>query len=112
MTSPVPKVGRKTVTVIQQGSVYKEEYLLPTSAPTGATARQEWRDSAGTLITQISGTVSGNKVTFRSAYSAVASVPDGAGFYTYVHLPTDGQGEEHLIRYGTTFRRQLSFPGA
>lgn len=112
MTSPVPKVARKTVTVIQQGSVYKEEYRLPTAAPTGTTARLEWRNSSGGLITQINGTVSGNLVSFRASYSAVASVPDGAGFYCYVHLPTDASGDEHMICYGQTFRRQLTFPGA
>lgn len=112
MTSPVPKVARKTTTVIQQGSVYKEEFLLPAAAPSGTTARQEWRNSSGTLITQINGTVTGNRVNFRASYSAVSSVPDGAGFYTYLRLPTDPTGDEHMVRYGTTFRRQLTFPGA
>lgn len=108
----VPTVARKTVTTIQEGSVYKERYILPAAAPSGTTVRQEWRDSSGALIAEIDGTVSGNAVMFESPYAMVADVPNGAGFYCYMHLPTDGDDDEHMVRYGNTFRRQLSFPNS
>lgn len=103
-------VARKTITTIQEGSVYKEKFLLPATAPSGTTARMEWRDSAGAVIANATGTVSGNTVTFSVSYATVEDVPNGAGFYCYVNLPGDDAADEHMIRYGTTFRRQLTFP--
>lgn len=112
MTTPasVPMVARKTITTIQEGSVYKESYLLPATPPSGTTVRQEWRDSAGALITEIVGEISGQYAVFQVPYADVADVPNGAGFYCYMQLPTDDPNDEHMVRYGNTFRRQLSFP--
>lgn len=109
MTSAAPAVARKSVTTIQFGSVYKERYVLPGEAPVGTTARQEWRDSAGAVIAEITGEVDGRYVTFREQYSVVDEIPNGAGFYCYIAFPDEG-GDEHMVRYGTTFLRQLSFP--
>lgn len=109
MTSAAPMVARKSVTTIQEGSVYKERYVLPAEAPVGTTVRQEWRDSAGAVIGDITGEVDGRYVTFRESYSEVENIPNGAGFYCYITLPGEGT-DEHMVRYGTTFRRQLSFP--
>jgi hypothetical protein len=112
MTTPasVPMVARKSITTIQEGSVYKERYTLAATPPAGTTARQEWRDSAGAVIAEIDGVVSGQYITFQAPYADVAEIPNGAGFYCYMHLPTDAAADEHMVRYGVTFRRQLSFP--
>lgn len=113
MTSPaVPMVARKTITTIQEGSVYKERYALKAAPPAGTVARQEWRDSAGAMLMEIFGEIEGNYVTFTVPYEDVADIPNGAGFYCYVQLPDDGPTDEHMVRYGTTFRRQLSFPNS
>ena len=111
MTLPaVPLVARKTITTIQDGSVYKERFTLPKALPAGSTVREEFFDSAGASLGEIEGTVTGHYVEFNLPYSAVAGVPNGAGFYCYVHLPEDDADAEHMVRYGTVFRRQLSFP--
>lgn len=106
----VPMVARKSITTIQEGSVYKERYVMPVALPSGSTARQEFRDSSGASVGEITGTVDGSYVWFERPYTDVTAVPNGAGFYCYVHLPTDAVGAEHMVRYGTVFRRQLSFP--
>jgi hypothetical protein len=110
MTTAVPRVARKSITVLQQGSMYKEHWTLGSPLPDGTTTRQEFRDSAGALITEITGTVDGYYVDFSVPYSDVEHVPNGAGFYTYVQIPEDDPVDEHMIRYGTVFRRQLFFP--
>lgn len=105
----VPVNPRKSTTTIQDGSVYKEEFFLPGSAPSGATTSIQFKNAGGTSVTAtINGTVSGNTVSFENPYSQVSSVKNGATFYCYVTVSS----VKHLIAYGTTFRRQLTFPSA
>lgn len=102
-------VARKSVTTIQAGSVYKERFIFARALPVGATARQEFMDSSGAVVTELIGTVDGNTITFHNAYADVEFVPNGAGFGCYLTDPADDAGE-HLMIYGTVFRRQPSFP--
>ena len=108
----VAMVARRTVTTIQQGSVYKERWTLSDEQPPGTTARQVWFDSAAGEICEIVGEVDGRVVTFQVPYADVDIVPNGAGFYTYIHLPDEPSEDEHMIRWGTTFRRELVFPNS
>lgn len=104
LPTAVPKVARKTVTHIYNGFVYKERFRLPDSAPTGSTARLIFVDSSGSSIAQTTTNVSGRSVEF-SVTVDLSIVPDGAGFYCYLHLSNEASGKEHLIAYGTTFVR-------
>ena len=105
----LPVNPRKATTVIQADSVYKEEFFLPGSAPSGATASIQFKNPGSSNATAtINGTVSGNSVSFQNDYSQVSAVTNGATFYCYVTVSS----VKHLIAYGTTFRRQLTFPSA
>lgn len=104
LPTAVPKVARKTVTHIYNGFVYKERFMLPGAVPANSSARLIFVDSAGTSIAQISTNISGNKVEF-SVTSDLSIIPDGAGFYCYVHLGNESSGKEHLVAYGTAFVR-------
>ena len=114
--SPVPLVARKSITTIQDGSVYKDRFTLMDTLPVaGSTVRTVFKDSAGAEIAEITGTLRtagavGTYVEFEVPYSEVEFVPNGAGFYTYVHFAGDDSVTEHMVRYGTVFRRQLFFP--
>jgi hypothetical protein len=111
MTAPLmPRVARKTVTRIQEKSVYKERWTLPHELPAGSTARQEFLDSAGALIAEVVGTISGRYILFEVPYVEVEQVPNGAGFYCFVHIDGEDPGDEHMAFYGSVFRRQLTFP--
>ena len=101
----VPKVARKTVTHIFIGAQYKERYVLPGTPPAGSTVRKVFVDSGGSTIVSITGSISGNVAYFNLASSTLISVPDGAGFYCYLHLSDEASGREHMIAYGTTFVR-------
>lgn len=110
MTLPtLPLVARKTITTIQEGSVYKERWVLNAAPPAGSTSRQVFHDSSGAVIAEILGTVTGHYIEFLNPYTDVSEVPNGSGFYCYVSTPAD-DGDEHMVRYGTVFRRQLTFP--
>lgn len=104
LPTAVPKVAKKTVTHIYNGFVYKDRFLLPDAAPSGSTARLVFVDSSNTSIAQIAVSFSGKAVEF-STTASLSTVPDGAGFYCYVHLGNEASGKEHLIAYGTTFVR-------
>lgn len=114
MTLPAVRfVARKTITTIQEGSVYKERYVEATALPTDATVRQVFIDSSGAQVAEITGSVNPSYpryVEFTAPYADVAEVPNGAGFYCYVHFSGDAAADEHMIRYGTVIRRQLSYP--
>lgn len=105
--------GIKTITTIQEGGVYKEQWVCPSASdpwPAGSTARQEFLDSSGAVIVEIlADTVDSHYIKFRNAYTDVAEVPNGAGFRCYLTDPADELGE-HQVRYGTVFRRQNFFP--
>src|SRR6478752_3093383 len=105
-----PLVARKTVTTIQEGSLYKERFTLTYDAPYGTLARMVFKDSAGADIVEIIALVNGYYVEFRESYDVVAEVPNGAGFYCYIQEP--GSDDWEMVRYGTTFRRQLTFPNS
>jgi len=71
----------------------------------------EFKDSSGAAIGDgITGEISGRWIEFDSPYADVAEVPNGGGFYVYVHRAGADVGDENMARYGTVFRRQLSFP--
>lgn len=105
--------GIKTITTIQEGSVYKERWACPNAGdpwPEGSTARQEFLDSSGAVITEIlAESVDAHYITFRNAYEDVADVPNGAAFRCYISDPADTLGE-HQVRYGSVFRRENFFP--
>jgi hypothetical protein len=106
-------VARKTITTIQEGNVYKERFVEPAALPADTTVRMVFKDSSGADVAEITGyinTQNNHYVEFNSPYADVADVPNGAGFYVYIHLSADDPADEHMIRYGTVFRRQLSFP--
>lgn len=107
--------GTKTITTIQEGSAYKERWLAPGAGdpwPEGSTARQEFLDSSGGLITEIvAESVDARYINFRRPYADVTAVPNGAGFRCYLTDPADDVGE-HLVRYGSVFRRQNFFPNS
>lgn len=103
----LPVNPRKTTTAIQKDSVYKEEFILPGIPPSGVSASIEFKNpNSQTATATVSGTISGNTVTFQNNYSQVSGVTNGAIFYCYVTV----SGIKHLIAYGTTFLRQLTFP--
>ncbi|AYB70694.1 hydrolase [Mycobacterium phage JoieB] len=107
--------GTKQITTIQEGSAYKERWTAMPSDPwpAGATARQEFLDSAGGVITElIADEVTANYISFRNPYEDVAAVPNGAGFRCYITDPSEDDLGEQLVRYGTVFRRQLTFPNS
>ena len=108
MTAPL--VARKTITTIQAGSVYRDRWPLNYTPPVGSTVRRVFFDSAGAELVSIDGTVAGRIVEFREPYSGIEMVPNGAGFYTYIHHAGDGAADEQMICYGTVFRRELTFP--
>lgn len=105
--------GTKTITTIQEGSAYKERWTCPSAGdpwPDGSSARQEFLDSSGAVIAEIEAeSVDNHYITFRNEYADVAAVPNGAGFRCYLDDPNDTVGE-HLVRYGSVFRRQVFFP--
>lgn len=103
-------VARKTVTHIQDGSRYRDRFHAGTTFPNDATVRQIFKDSAGADIVEIDGTIDGKFIVFDVPYDEVATVPNGAGFYTYVHY-TDTD-DDQMARYGSTFRRELTFPNS
>jgi hypothetical protein len=101
----------KTITTIQEGSIYKERWVCNSSDPWPAdsTARMEFLDSAGGVIAEVVATsVDSHYINFRNTYEEVAAVPNGAGFRCYLTDPAD-LGEQ-MVRYGTVFRRQNFFP--
>lgn len=114
MTLPaIPLVARRTITTIQEGSVYKERFILPHAIDSSSDVRMEFKDSSGAIVAEIEGEVNatyGHYIEFMVPYAEVETVPNGAGFNCYISLPDDSVGDEHMIRYGTVFRRQLSFP--
>lgn len=103
------KIGQKTITTLQEGSVYIEEWNAPVGDPwptgPGVSAHQEFLDSSGQIIIDINGEVTARTVKFSEPPEAMQQVPNGAGFRTFV-VDADGP---HCIRYGTVFRRQLTF---
>lgn len=104
-------VGKKSITTMQDGGVYKERWTSGWNDPFpmfNASAVTEFYDSAGGLILSIDGVVSDREVTFLEQPEVVAVVPNGAGFRVVL---TDDEGP-HVIRYGTVFRRQLFFPNS
>lgn len=111
MTAPVKLVARKTVTYVQQDSVYKERWTLPFEPPVGTTVRQIFLDSAGAQIQdEHVGVINGRYVEFRDPYDTVSEVPNGALFYTYLNWGGANADGEDMIFYGTVFRRQHVFP--
>ena len=115
MTLPaVRRVARKTITTIQEGSVYKERFVEPAALADDTTVRMVFRDSSGADVAEIIGYINEDNnhyVEFLASYAEVSEVPNGAGFYVYIHLADDDDPlAEHMIRYGTVFRRQLSYP--
>ena len=109
MPNPIPRVARKTITTIQEGSVYKERWAAPAKFPPGYTVRNVFYDSAKNQLASVDGTLEGNQVLFSTPYDDVAVVPNGAMFDCLV---TDLQGDDHLFRYGTVFRRQNFYPNS
>lgn len=105
-------VARKTITTIQSGSVYKERWVLPDEQPSGTTVRIVFLDSAGGELVQFPGTVDRFTLQFNEPYNSVDIVPNGAGFYVYVQRPDDDETDEHMVRYGSVFRRELTFPNS
>lgn len=103
-------VARKTVTHIQDGSRYRDRFHAGTTFPPGSTVRQIFKDSAGADIVEIDGTIDGKFVVFDVPYDDISAVPNGAGFYTYVHY-TDTD-DDQMARYGSVFRRELTFPNS
>lgn len=104
------KVGRKTITTLQDGGVYKESWTagLDLFPAFNASAVTEFFDSAGGLILSIDGAVTDREVTFLEQPDTMVVVPNGAGFRVII---TDDEGP-HVIRYGTVFRRELFFPNS
>jgi hypothetical protein len=106
-------VARRTITTIQAGSKYRERWTLPDSQPEETTTRQVFLDSAGGEIATIEGVVDGRIITFDSPYTDVEAVPNGAGFYTYIQRPEDlVSDDEVMVKYGSVFRRELTFPNS
>lgn len=111
MTLPasVPVNPRKATTTIQLESTYKEEFFLPAPAPSGSTANIVFKNpGSSTANATILGVVNGSSVWFETPYEQVAMIKNGATFYCYVTVA--GSSGQHLVAYGTTFRRQLTFP--
>lgn len=104
LPTSVPKVARKTVTHIFNGFAYKERFVLPDTPPSGSSGRIVFTDSSGTSVASLTTNIVGKNVEFNSSID-LSIIPDGAGFYCYVHLSTQSSGQEHLIAYGTTFVR-------
>lgn len=103
-------VARKTVTHIQDGSVYKDRFTLPFVPEPDSTVRIMFLDSAGAQIQDdVIGTINGRYLEFRTPYDDVAQVPNGAAFYVYLTNGDDADGED-MAFYGTVFRRQHVFP--
>lgn len=103
-------VGRKTITTLQDGGVYKESWSAGGDPfpMFNASVVTEFFDSAGGLILSIDGTVTDREATFLEQPETMVVVPNGAGFRVVI---TDDEGP-HVIRYGTVFRRQLFFPNS
>lgn len=110
MAMPVKFIGRKTVTHIQEGSVYKESFILPFDPGDGSDVRIVFLDSAGAEITGFAGEVVGRRLNFRQPYADVETVPNGALFYIYLTAAESLPGEEDMAFYGSVFRRQNVFP--
>lgn len=101
----------KTITTIQEESIYKERWTANPSDPwpVDSTARMEFLDSSGAVITEIiADSVDAHYIHFRNPYEDVAEVPNGAGFRCFLNDPAD-VGEQ-IVRYGAVFRRQNFFP--
>lgn len=107
MTAALPIVAQKTTTTIQAGSKYKERFTFAHPLPT-LDIRIVFLDSAGGEIATVVGEQAHSNywVSFDNAYSEVEQVPNGAGFYLYGN---DGD-DDHMLKYGTAFRKQLTFP--
>ena len=111
MAAPVKFVARKTVTYIQEGSVYKDQFTLPFEPDYGSTVREVFLDSAGAQIGEdVVGEIDGRRIQFRTPYANVEAVPNGAVFYIYLHLAGEDPEDEDMAFYGTVFRRQHVFP--
>ena len=104
LPTAVPKVARKTVTHIFNGFAYKERFNLSDTVPSGSSARLIFVDSSGTSIAQTATNVTGRAIEFNVSAN-LGTIPDGAGFYCYLHLGNEAAGKEHLVAYGTTFVR-------
>ena len=110
MSAPVKFVARKTVTYIQEGSAYKDRFVLPFAPAAGSSVRTVFLDSSGAQIgADVEGEINGRYCDFRVPYEDVAEVPNGALFYTYLDLSDSVDGED-MAFYGTVFRRQHVFP--
>jgi hypothetical protein len=111
MTAPVKYVARKTVTHIQEGSVYKDRFTLPFEPAYGSTARIMFLVSDGSQVGEdLAGELDGKHISFRHPYASVEEVPNGALFYIYLHLAGEDAEDEDMAFYGTVFRRQHVFP--
>lgn len=102
-------VARKTVTHIQEGSVYKHRWTLPFEVPPGSTIRTVFLTSDGAPVAEVAGTIEGRYAQFYTPYADVEVVPNGAVFYVYLGLP-DEPDEEHMLWYGSVFRRENVYP--
>lgn len=111
MPAPVKFVARKTVTYVQEGSVYKDQWTLPFDPDPGTSVRMVFLDSSGAQIqNDIDGEVVGRYVRFRVPYDEVEQVPNGALFYVYLDIGGGDADGEDMAFYGTVFRRQHVFP--
>lgn len=107
--SAIPRVARKTITTIQDGSVYKERWAGQGVFPAGYSARIVFYDSAKNVLSEVYGDLDGSQVLFSVPYADVETVPNGAFFDCLI---TDNTGDDHLFRYGSVFRRQNFFPNS
>ena len=104
--------GTKTITTIQADSIYKERWTANPGDPWPANsqAHMQFLDSSGGVIADIEAeSVDSRYITFRRPYADVAEVPNGAGFRCFLSDPAEPIGE-HMVRYGSVFRRENFFP--
>jgi hypothetical protein len=105
-------VARKTVTHIQAGSVYKHRWTVPFDPPVGASVRIEFLVSDGSTVATVDGEFDGRYAKFYAPYSEVEVVPNGALFYVYMHIDGEPAEDEHMLYYGSVFRREHVFPNS
>jgi hypothetical protein len=103
-------VARKTVTHIQADSVYKHRWTLPFEPPEGSSVRTVFLVSDGSQVAEVEGEIEGRYARFYSNYADVEAVPNGAVFYVYLELAGDTADGEHMLFYGSVFRREHVFP--
>lgn len=101
---------RQATVVLTSGGMWTHViHADPGTAWPEGTTYTRFLDSAGGVINQLDGTVTGALITYEHPPEETDDIPAGAGFETF--LVTDDD-KPYKIRYGRVIRKEVTFPNS